>query len=229
MAADRRRLAPAAASAQRASGSGRRMVPIGRVGRRDLDRRFAIAAGAIAWIVLALTGSVAAAVAAAAVFALNPNVLYLQSTPMTEPLLMGADDAGGGDADRLVHGVGRVRWTRLTLRSPGGSQVPPYSTIGVGVRAGLPDALRSVACDGGGAGRRCMGPAGGRAITRRRGCAASARSPLFPVVGDRGLSRLQPRRHRPVVCRERVLRAGKQGARRSTDGGRRRSGSACTA
>ena len=50
---------------------------------------FAVAAGAIAWIVLLLTGSKAAAVAGAAVFAFNPNVLYLQSTPMTEPLLMG--------------------------------------------------------------------------------------------------------------------------------------------
>ncbi len=49
---------------------------------------YAIAAGAIAWIVLSLTASASAAVAATAVFALNPNVLYLQSTPMTEPLLL---------------------------------------------------------------------------------------------------------------------------------------------
>jgi hypothetical protein len=49
---------------------------------------FAIAAAAIAWIVLELTGSPAAGGAAAAVFGLNPNVLYLQSTPMTEPLLI---------------------------------------------------------------------------------------------------------------------------------------------
>jgi hypothetical protein len=49
---------------------------------------FAIAVGAIAWIVLALTDSRAAALAGAAVFALNPNVLYLQATPMTEPLLL---------------------------------------------------------------------------------------------------------------------------------------------
>jgi hypothetical protein len=49
---------------------------------------FAAACGAIAWIVMAVTGSPFAAVAAAAVFALNPNVLYLQSTPMTEPLLI---------------------------------------------------------------------------------------------------------------------------------------------
>ncbi len=49
---------------------------------------YAIAAGAIAWIVERLTGSEMAAIAGAAVFALNPNVLYLQSTPMTEPLLL---------------------------------------------------------------------------------------------------------------------------------------------
>ena len=49
---------------------------------------YAIAAGAIGWILLMLTGSTLAAVAGAVVFALNPNVLYLQSTPMTEPLLL---------------------------------------------------------------------------------------------------------------------------------------------
>jgi hypothetical protein len=49
---------------------------------------FAIATGSIAWIVHAITGSVFAAVAGVTVFTLNPNVLYLQSTPMTEPLLM---------------------------------------------------------------------------------------------------------------------------------------------
>jgi hypothetical protein len=49
---------------------------------------FAIATGSIASIVLTLTESAAAAIAAAAVFALNPNILYLQSTPMTEPLLV---------------------------------------------------------------------------------------------------------------------------------------------
>jgi hypothetical protein len=49
---------------------------------------FAVATAAIAWIIAAITGSVWAAVAGAAVFALNPNVLYLQATPMTEPLLM---------------------------------------------------------------------------------------------------------------------------------------------
>jgi hypothetical protein len=49
---------------------------------------FAVSVGAISWIVLDLTESPVAAVAGAAVFALNPNVLYLQATPMTEPLLL---------------------------------------------------------------------------------------------------------------------------------------------
>ncbi len=49
---------------------------------------FAVATGAVTWIVLGLTGSAAAAIVGSAVFALNPNVLYLQSTPMTEPLLL---------------------------------------------------------------------------------------------------------------------------------------------
>jgi len=49
---------------------------------------YAIATGAIGWTVLMLTASTPAAVAGAVVFALNPNVLYLQSTPMTEPLLL---------------------------------------------------------------------------------------------------------------------------------------------
>ena len=49
---------------------------------------FAVAVGALAWIVFELTGSILASAIAAAVFALNPNVLYLQATPMTEPLLM---------------------------------------------------------------------------------------------------------------------------------------------
>jgi hypothetical protein len=49
---------------------------------------FVAAAGAIAWIVAEVTGSGLAALTGAAVFILNPNVLYLQATPMTEPLLL---------------------------------------------------------------------------------------------------------------------------------------------
>jgi hypothetical protein len=49
---------------------------------------FAVSAGSIAWIVARLTGSPWAAATGALVFALNPNLLYLQATPMTEPLMM---------------------------------------------------------------------------------------------------------------------------------------------
>ena len=55
---------------------------------------YAMAVGAIAWIVLTLTDSALAALAGASVFAFNPNVLYLQATPMTEPLLLGLTTLG---------------------------------------------------------------------------------------------------------------------------------------
>ncbi|HXG89000.1 MAG TPA: hypothetical protein VNJ02_11750 [Vicinamibacterales bacterium] len=48
-----------------------------------------LATASIAGTVLALTASRAGAVLAAALYATNPNVLYLQSTPMTEPMLFG--------------------------------------------------------------------------------------------------------------------------------------------
>jgi hypothetical protein len=50
---------------------------------------FALACYAIAVTVLRLSGSRSATTLAVAMFALDPNVLYLQSTPMTEPLLLG--------------------------------------------------------------------------------------------------------------------------------------------
>jgi len=50
---------------------------------------FGLAGWAIASAILAGTGSRIAAVVGTAVFATNPNVLYLQATPMTEPLFWG--------------------------------------------------------------------------------------------------------------------------------------------
>jgi hypothetical protein len=47
----------------------------------------AVACWALSWAVLRTTGSASGAVAASALLLLNPDVLYLQSTPMTEPLL----------------------------------------------------------------------------------------------------------------------------------------------
>jgi hypothetical protein len=55
---------------------------------------FAVASMAIAWIILTLTDSSAAALAGTTVFALNPNVIYLQATPMTEPLLLALTTLG---------------------------------------------------------------------------------------------------------------------------------------
>jgi hypothetical protein len=48
----------------------------------------ATASWALARIIVGRTGSVTAAIAGAALMMANPNVLYLQSTPMTEPLLI---------------------------------------------------------------------------------------------------------------------------------------------
>jgi hypothetical protein len=48
------------------------------------------------------TGSVAAALAAPAIILLNPNVLYLQSTPMTEPLLFALSLASLAAVDRWI-------------------------------------------------------------------------------------------------------------------------------
>lgn len=50
---------------------------------------FAAAASALAWLVARLSGSTAAAMATLAAFVWQPDLLYLQATPMTEPLLLG--------------------------------------------------------------------------------------------------------------------------------------------
>ncbi len=55
---------------------------------------FVLAAVSIAWIVSMLTDSALAALAATAVFVLNPNLVYLQATPMTEPMLLGLTTLG---------------------------------------------------------------------------------------------------------------------------------------
>ncbi len=46
-----------------------------------------VAVWAVSKVIRSATGSTAGAIAASAMLLLNPNVLYLQSTPMTEPLL----------------------------------------------------------------------------------------------------------------------------------------------
>ena len=68
----------------------------------------ALAAWALSAIVLRGTGSVSGAVAACALLLLNPNALYLQSTPMTEPLLLGTALAAVALTIGWIHD--RRRW-----------------------------------------------------------------------------------------------------------------------
>lgn len=50
---------------------------------------FLTAVASVAWLVLTATRSKAATLAAAVLLGANPHLLYLQATPMTEPLLIG--------------------------------------------------------------------------------------------------------------------------------------------
>ena len=88
---------------------------------------FVAAAGAIAWMVIAITESALAALAAASVFILNPNVVYLQSTPMTElpfmalmtiavaMLIEEVEEAGlGGGAGRAASKSSEARRSHAT-------------------------------------------------------------------------------------------------------------------
>jgi hypothetical protein len=78
-----------------------------------------VAVSSIASIVLLLTASPAAAVLAATIFATNPSILYLQSTPMTEPLLFGLTTLQVWLATRWVmngsvdDSTGAIGWTTV--------------------------------------------------------------------------------------------------------------------
>jgi len=67
----------------------------------------AIAAWAMSSVILRVTGSASGAIAASALLLLNPNVLYLQSTPMTEPLLFAAAMTGIALTAGWIDGHGR--------------------------------------------------------------------------------------------------------------------------
>jgi len=84
----------------------------------------AITAYAAARLILHLTGSAAGACAAAALLVFNPNLLYLHTTPMTEPLLIAASmlvvlwlvewvDSDSGEVPaRLATALFAAMWTR---------------------------------------------------------------------------------------------------------------------
>jgi hypothetical protein len=70
---------------------------------------FAVTVWAASSLVLRITGSAAGAGTAAALFIVNPNLLYLQSTPMTEPLLL---------AMTFVAVLWLYEWVALTAADP---------------------------------------------------------------------------------------------------------------
>ncbi len=78
---------------------------------------FALAIYSSARLVLASTGSRVAAVFTALLIATNPNILYLQSTPMTEPLLLGLLALGVALVYEGVaqDDVRRTRWGSVAL------------------------------------------------------------------------------------------------------------------
>jgi hypothetical protein len=94
---------------------------------------YAVACGAIAWIVLAIAESAPAAVAASLVFALNPNVLYLQATPMTEPLLL---------ATLLVAVAMLMDWTAALTRGA----APHEVASGAGIQPSVVGWAFALAC-----------------------------------------------------------------------------------
>ena len=85
---------------------------------------FGLAAWAIATMILTATGSRTAAVLGTAAFASNPNVLYLQATPMTEPLFWGlaccsvvlARDALRSDSPIAIRRAGLVTAAAVLTR-----------------------------------------------------------------------------------------------------------------
>jgi hypothetical protein len=110
----------------------------------------AVAAGAAAAFVARTTGSTAGALAAAAIIALDPNVLYLQSTPMTEPLLfalmlVSIDRLARGPDSRAGVALAAACWTRYEAWPVTGVALALTAATRMlaGVRVG--DAAREVA------------------------------------------------------------------------------------
>ena len=165
----------------------------------------ALAAGSLASLLLRTTGSVVAAVTGAVLLLLNPNVLYLQSTPMTEPLLFGLTlfsiAATAAWLDAAESAVSRDPTTA-------GRLIP-----GLGARRRVPDAVRSLADHGAILGARRSPSCCGAATVAAR---ASRRRAAGGVAGRGGADLLaeQPLGRGRVVRVRRFLRAGeRRGAR----------------
>jgi hypothetical protein len=76
---------------------------------------FVVTVAGVAVLVHGATGSVVGSVTASLVVALDPNLLYLQATPMTEPLLLAAAVTGVTLVQRFVRGVRCARAAGLAL------------------------------------------------------------------------------------------------------------------
>ena len=156
---------------------------------------FALTAASLAQLVMTSTGSRTGALLAAALFALNPNVLYLQSTPMTEPLLFALSTLVVLHLAQWVMGDRDAHPARGRLDD----------------RRGLPDALRGMADRRRGHGDRRAGEMAARRRDRGGG-------PRDRLAGDLSgtdrdlLPRPELRIDRPMVRDRRLLRARSEAA-----------------
>jgi hypothetical protein len=111
----------------------------------------ALAAWAIARLIHRTTGSIAGGAVAAALLMLNPDVLYLQSTPMTEPLLFGTTFLAialiGDWAANVEPRTANPRSPTSNLQPPA-SELRPPSRTDDGLRFGGTGAARLSAAPG---------------------------------------------------------------------------------
>ena len=164
---------------------------------------FALAVGTLVWLIHRATGSIAGAAAGAVVLASQPDVLYLQSTPMTEPLLM-ALTLGG---------------VALTWRwAADGAEDPPTAA---GVLLGLACLTRYEAWPITAA---AIGAAAVALVTSGKPVAVTVRRvallAAYPVARDRGLPVPEPRHRRRLVRHRRLLRRRQSRLPPTVQGGR---------
>jgi hypothetical protein len=80
---------------------------------------FSLAATTLFWLIARASGSLLAAIAGTLAFATQPDVLYLQATPMTESLLMGLSVLGVALTWRWVNAGGQDRPRAASLALAG--------------------------------------------------------------------------------------------------------------
>ena len=229
LAADRRGVAAAAASAQRAAHADRSHVSDRRVGRRDLrrvlrhrhgrDRMDRVRAHRISGGVRRSGGSVRA----------EPQHRLSAVDAADRAAAARDDDSGGGDVDGVVRAwadtwVGPYR-SRCGTVGPAcrycrGGPVCPPANCRRGLCARVSDTLRGVAADGDRAGHRRVAAVAERRRAQGR-VARHRRDRALPCHRHRRFHDLQSRRGRPVVRRRRFFRPREQGARRLVARGER--------